>query len=96
MLLADTDINYGAFFRAMLVILALVVVAWVAVSMIRKRLKEDDTLGTGFTLADLRELHRTGKMTTEEFEKAKAMLVASLAKPPKPTTDVKPRGDALR
>ena len=89
MLLADGD--FGGLFRGALVVLAVIVAGWVAVTTIRKRLKEDDApLGTGFTLADLRELHRSGKMTTEEFEKAKAMLVSSMAKP-KPGTEVKPR-----
>jgi hypothetical protein len=31
--------------------------------------------GAGFTLADLRDLHRGGHMSDEEFERAKAQLV---------------------
>jgi len=31
----------------------------------------------GFTLGQLRELHRAGRMTTEEFERAKATVVAA-------------------
>jgi hypothetical protein len=46
---------------------------------LRKRLlaKSDASEGTGFTLGDLRELHRSGKMSTEEFEKARALIVAA-------------------
>jgi hypothetical protein len=42
----------------------------------------------GFTLSDLRQLHRDGKMSDEEFERAKARLVAvaqrSMTPPPEP------------
>jgi hypothetical protein len=39
---------------------------------------EGDTSGEGFTLSDLRRLHKEGKMTTEEYEKAKAILIGSV------------------
>jgi hypothetical protein len=39
---------------------------------------EDTTSAEGFTLSDLRRLHKEGKMSTEEFEKAKAVLIGSL------------------
>ncbi|MEM6393719.1 MAG: SHOCT domain-containing protein [Planctomycetota bacterium] len=44
-----------------------------------KRLTREDrepTISTGFTLPDLRDLHRSGQLTDEEFENAKAMLLA--------------------
>ena len=31
----------------------------------------------GFTLSDLRDLHRNGQMTAEEFERAKGKIVAA-------------------
>jgi hypothetical protein len=32
----------------------------------------------GFSLADLRELHRTGKISDQEFERARGKMAASL------------------
>jgi uncharacterized membrane protein len=97
---ADDGVDFGGLFKWSFVLMVLVLILWVAVSTIRKRLKEDDpTVGTGFTLSDLRQLHKQGKMSTEEFEKAKAILLASLAKDPAPPTtetrpppDIEPRG----
>ena len=58
------------------ILLALLLAAFVLVAHLKKRLvKPDDTTGTGFTLADLRALHRGGKMSDEEFEKAKEAVV---------------------
>ena len=59
--------------------IALCVVGFLVTRWIRKRLlaKPDGSEGTGFTLGDLRELHRSGKMSTEEFEKARALIVAA-------------------
>jgi hypothetical protein len=33
--------------------------------------------GMGFTLSDLRQMHRDGHLTTEEFEKAKEKILAA-------------------
>ena len=40
----------------------------------------------GFTLSDLRRMHKEGRMTDEEFEKAK-MLIVGAAKAPRPASD---------
>jgi hypothetical protein len=37
----------------------------------------NETVGTGFTLGDLRQLHKAGKMTDAEFEKARSAVVAA-------------------
>ena len=59
-----------------LVLVALIVAGWVTVWQVRRRLtKPDETAGTGFTLSDLRQLHKTGQMSDEEFERAKAKVV---------------------
>ena len=50
-----------------------------AIVVYRKWMNADETTtGEGFTLSDLRKLHKEGKMTTEEFEKAKTILIGSL------------------
>src|SRR5687767_712973 len=48
----------------------------------RRWMREDETTtDVGFTLSDFRRIHKEGKMTTEEYERAKAMLIGSLKKP---------------
>lgn len=59
-----------------LILVAFIVAGWVTVWQVRRRLtKPDETAGTGFTLSDLRRLHKTGQMSDEEFERAKAQVV---------------------
>jgi hypothetical protein len=61
------------------VVIALCVAAFWLVSVVRKRFKEDAEIAagpaTGFTLSDLRQLHKSGKMTDAEFERAKEKIV---------------------
>jgi hypothetical protein len=37
--------------------------------------RPDETSGAGFTLSDLRRLHKSGQMSDAEFERAKAKVV---------------------
>jgi hypothetical protein len=61
------------------VLIGLLVVAFIAVAQIKKRMLQDEDLsGAGFSLGDLRALHRQGKMTDEEFEKAKQAMLEGL------------------
>ena len=61
-----------------LVLIALIVVAFLAVMQLRKWLQSNDEgpPSIGFTLGDLRQLHKEGKMTDEEFERARAKMMA--------------------
>ena len=57
-----------------------VVVLFVVVSLLKRwfRADEPETVQPpGFTLDDLRELHRQGKLSTEEFERAKGRMLAA-------------------
>jgi hypothetical protein len=79
-MLAQTNTNSGnaSIFVWTLVLLGVVLVGFVIVSWARKRLtKQDESLNTGFTLSDLRRLHKEGKLSTEEFERAKSAIVAT-------------------
>jgi hypothetical protein len=59
-----------------LILVAFIVAGWVTVWQVRRRLTgSDETAGTGFTLSDLRRLHKSGQMSDEEFERAKAQVV---------------------
>jgi hypothetical protein len=77
-----------------IILIVFIFVMWIGVTFLRKRMKQDDaTGGTGFTLSDLRQLHKQGKMTAEEYEKAKAILLTGMSKPAtKPVSELKPPG----
>ena len=63
------------------VLIGLLLGAFIVVAQVKKRLvRPDETSAMGFTLSDLRALHRDGKMTDAEFEKAKQIILASAAK----------------
>ena len=74
------DFSYGSFFFWCLFAIALLVGGFFAVKWVRRWAKEDDSLAAGaigFTLSDLRQLHKAGQMTDEEFERAKTKMVAA-------------------
>ena len=61
-----------------LLLIVLVVAAFFAVVRLRQWLKEDQAVGEkpiGFTLSDLRRLHRDGKISDAEFERARSKMV---------------------
>src|SRR5690349_4419021 len=60
-----------------LVLIVLIFVAFFVVVRLRNWLRDDHTPdAVGFSLTDLRQLHRQGKMTDAEFEKARNLMVA--------------------
>jgi hypothetical protein len=62
-----------------IILIGIVLVLFGGIYVYRKWMSAEDTPSDeGFTLSDLRRLHKEGKMTTEEFEKAKAVLIGSL------------------
>jgi len=81
-ILAQDDGGYGSAIFWSAVIIGLCIAMFFLVNIVRKKVREDADAGpsAGFTLADLRDLHRAGKMTDEEFEKAKATLIDALKK----------------
>jgi hypothetical protein len=75
-LLADED-PFGIVI-ACFILLVVVGAGAYAVLWLRKRIwspDETETAGAGFTLGDLRQLHRTGQISEEEFTRAKAKIV---------------------
>lgn len=88
--MAEVDV-FGIFTGSLLLI-ALVVILFVVVSAIRKWMKDETTdgvgTGAGFTLSQLRQLHKTGQMNDEEFEKAKQILLGAAYKSSGPTGGV--------
>jgi len=67
----------GELVFGLLLILGLVALLWFARKALLGSIRQDPsvTSSAGFTLADLRALHRSGKMTDAEYELAKAQVV---------------------
>lgn len=56
-----------------LVLMGLMIVALAVVVRLKKKIMQADEAGAagGFTLSDLRQLYKSGRMSADEFEKAK-------------------------
>src|SRR3954451_23224449 len=71
---ADSSVFFWSFALIVFVVLMFLATIWA-----RKRLSpNEDFHGEGFTLSDLRRMHKEGKLTDDEFERAKAQMVQSL------------------
>ncbi len=80
-LAAAPERDYSQIFVWSLVLIGVLAVGLVVVSKVKRRLQEPDQPSSmGFTLSDLRQLHKSGQMTDEEFEKAKAKVVEAAKK----------------
>jgi hypothetical protein len=77
-ILADSDpfdILIACFFLLVFVVAGAYAVRW-----LRKQYWGPDELGgpgVGFTIGDLRHLHKSGQLSDEEFQKAKEKIVAA-------------------
>ena len=69
-----------------LVLFVIVIGGFILVVQVKRwASKDDEGSGENFTLSDLRRLHKAGKMTTEEYEKAReAIVVLAQRAQPKP------------
>jgi hypothetical protein len=79
-LLADADKSTGSIVLWSSVLVLALVALFGVVVFYRKWMSASDapSAGPAFTLSDLRKLHKEGKMTTDEYEKAKAVIIGSL------------------
>lgn len=63
------------------VLVVCIVAGFLIALAVKKSLRENEPPGpadaAGFTLSDLRQLHRDGQLTDEEFDKAKGKIVAA-------------------
>jgi uncharacterized membrane protein len=87
MIVAAAQNEYGKLFVWSLILVAVVVAGFMLVAWVKRRVQHQDMAPTlGFSLADLRELHRTGKISDEEYERARGKMAASLKRQetPKP------------
>jgi uncharacterized membrane protein len=66
----------------LIVLIVVVIIGGVAIYVIRRSLTIDGGRGgQGFTLHDLREMHLTGEISDEEFERAKMQMIGRLKDP---------------
>jgi hypothetical protein len=87
-LLAQSDSSLGDVFFWGLLLMVLVVALFAAVAVLRKKLSpNEDFHGAGFTLSDLRQMHKKGQMSDEEFERAKIALLGAMKNMPAKTAD---------
>lgn len=69
---------FARIWPTLLVLLALAVAGGIFAMWLRRRLAAKEEGGAaGFTLEDLRRLHRSGEMSDSEFESAKAAMLAN-------------------
>ena len=81
LILAQPERDYSRIFIWSLALLGVLAVGLVVVSKVKRRLQEpDQPVSMGFTLSDLRQLHKSGQMSDEEFERAKAKVVEAAKK----------------
>jgi len=82
LLAQESSGNIGSLLLYSLALIVLVVVAYIGVTWIRRQVKgEDGGASEGFTLSDLRRLHKSGQMTDDEYEKAKLLIIGSVKAP---------------
>jgi hypothetical protein len=81
LLQAYPDVPYHQIILLLLGMIAFIVIGMIVVSHLKRWLKETGSeQGPGFTLSDLRQLHKQGQISDEEFEKAKAMAIQAARK----------------
>ena len=68
---------------ALFLLLVMAALIWLVRKYMLAWMKDVPLHGTGFTLAELRDLHRNGAMTEEEFERAKKQLLQVMQIPKK-------------
>ncbi|MFO0828507.1 MAG: SHOCT domain-containing protein [Phycisphaerales bacterium] len=56
-------------------LLVVVVVGWFVIVFVRRMLRGGPPQSAGFTLEELRQMHRRGELDDEEFARAKASVV---------------------
>ncbi len=81
--LAATELT-ASIIISCLILLAMVIIGFFVVSWVKKRVQQpEDPVSMGFSLAELRDLVKSGQITPQEFERARGRMMAS-AKQEKP------------
>jgi len=67
---------------ALLALIVLVVIGWFVIARIRSWMKDSAEAAQPFTLDDLRQLHRSGQLSDEEYERAREMMIGNVRRAP--------------
>lgn len=90
-MIADSSPSGSIVFWGIIIIL-IIVVGLLIVFFVKKMLLSDDSPAhPAFTLSDLRQMHKSGKMTAEEFERAKAKIIGTTTAPRPPARTPPPK-----
>ena len=82
---SDAQSAFSEIWPWILALFALIVVGGVVLFIVRRSIHSNNELSRdGFSLHDLRELHRTGQLNDKEYEQAKKALVGHITKPTEP------------
>lgn len=84
----------GGLFRALapwlVTLIVLVIVGWIVVMMLRRMMTgDDDGPNEGFTLHDLRQLRAAGKISEEEFDRAREAIIGAVQRAAQPEDEAK-------
>lgn len=80
---------------ALLALVVIAVLGWVAISRIRAWMKAPEDTDEGFTLSDLRRLHREGALSDEEYERAHAQIISAVRSKPSSKERIPPKHPPL-
>ncbi len=78
----------------LIALLLVVVVGVVVIYFIRRSLRGSDAGAAGFSLQELRELRAAGRLTDDEFERAKTSIIGRLSQGPPGDADPHPGPDS--
>ena len=67
--------SFADVFPALLLLLMFTIVGGVIILVLRKKLKSDIKATNTFTLGELKELRDEGKMSEEEYERARQSII---------------------
>jgi hypothetical protein len=83
---------FGSVFVWCGVLIVVLLAAFAVYSWFKRWMSQtDETEHVGFTLSDLREMHRQGKMSDQEFEQTKAKMLGSAKQMADKLPEVLPR-----
>ena len=90
-MIADSSLSGSVIFWGIIIIMIIVVGLLAALFVKRMLLSDDTPAHPAFTLSDLRQMHKSGKMTAEEFERAKAKIIGTTTAPRPPAKTPPPK-----
>jgi uncharacterized membrane protein len=74
----DTTSGLASTLLPLLGLFVLVVIGWFAVVRVRRWMRDTSEDAAAFTLEDLRRLRREGKITEDEFNRAREAMIGSI------------------